>query len=190
MCNKDLEGKTIAELRSINAKLNSDRTAASHALAIEKTERINEFNARKEQLELEYESSKAEAVAAYNVEKALLDKQYCEYGIEVGCLRDKRRLAEHDFEVDSYDDAIKVRMTWRHEIKVKKAAKLAQLQKELLQLKADHAKKKRELALEREHYEQDFKRRRMEMLEQFDEAMTSTRSAVAALIREYNCQEE
>ena len=174
--------ETLAELRTINARLNSERTAMSHALTKEKTELINQYNERQEKNELDYERKKLEVVNAYNIEKALLDKQYCEYGIEVGLEKDKRRLAETIEDVEQHDKRIKSLMDKRHIIKVNKANNMAKLQQELHQLKSEYTKTKRELGAERDIKLQEFGPRRQRCNYYFDVALEETRMAIAKIL--------
>jgi hypothetical protein len=174
--------ESLAELRTINARLNSERTAASHALTAEKTERINEYNKYQEKNELDYEELKFEKLDAYNVEKALLDKKYCELGVEVGLEKDRRRLAETIEEVEEHDNRIRLLMNERHNIKVRKAGILGRLNQELHELKANYLKTKRELGAQRDTELQSFVPRRQECNDYYDAAVEITRRAIAKLI--------
>ena len=174
--------ETLAELRTINARLNSERTAMSHALTREKTELINQYNERQEKNELDYERKKLEVINAYNIEKTLLDKQYCEYGIEVGLEKDKRRLAETVEEVEEHDKRIKSLMDERHIIKVNKANNLAKMDQELHQLKCEFIKTKRELGAERDIKLQEFAPRKQENNFYYDVALEETRMAIAKIL--------
>lgn len=174
--------ETLAELRSINARLNSERTAASHSLTREKTERINEYNKYQEKNELEYESKKLELVNDYNVNKVLLDKKFCELGVEVGLEKDRRRLAETLEDVEQHDNRIRLLMNERHSIKVNKAAILGRLQQELHELKSEYLKVKRELGAQRDLELQSFAPRRQETNDYYDAAVEITRHAIARLI--------
>lgn len=179
--------ETLAELRTINARLNSERTAKSHALNREKTERINEYNAFAEKNQLEYESKKTALVDAYNEVKIELDNKFCKFGVEVGYAKDKRRLAETNEDVESWDERINYCMTERHKIKVEKAELLTKLHKDLHLLKSAYLKLKRELGAQRDMEMQTFAPRRQEFNDWFDSAVEITRQAIAKIINTEQC---
>lgn len=179
--------ETLAELRTINARLNSERTAASHALTREKTERINQFNALAEKNLLEYESKKTQLVDAYNDVKIELDNKFCKFGVEVGYAKDKRRLAETNEDVESWDERINYCMTERHKIKVQKAELLTKLHKDLHELKSAFMTLKRETAAQRDMEIQLFAPRFQEKNDYFDAAVEITRQAIAKIMRECDC---
>lgn len=179
--------ETLAELRTINARLNSERTAASHSLTTEKTERINEYNKYQEKNELDYEAKKLELVNDYNVNKALLDKRYCELGIEVGLEKDRRRLADTLEAVEEHDHRIRLLMNERHIIKVNKANNLAKLQNELHEAKSEYLKVKRELGMQRDIELQSFGPRRQECNDYYDDDLDETRQAIAKILNECDC---
>lgn len=174
--------ETLAELRNINAKLNRERTAASHALIKEKTELINQYNKLQEENELDYERKKLEVINAYNIEKALLDKQYCSLGVEVGLEKDRRRLAETVEAVDEHDNRIRLLMQERHNIKINKANIAARFNQELHDLKSEHTKNKRELGAQHEAELQDFVPRKQESNDYYDDALEETRMAIAKIL--------
>ena len=174
--------ETLAELRTINARLNSERTAMSHALTREKTERINQFNQLAEKFLLEYEGKKTELVDAYNAVKIELDNKFCKFGVEVGYAKDKRRLAETNEDVESWDDRINYCMSKRAEIKVQKAELLSKLHKDLHELKSAFVKLKRETAAQRDMELQLFRPRFQENNEYFDAAVEITRMAIAKIL--------
>ena len=174
--------ETLAELRTINARLNSERTAKSHALTREKTERINQFNQLAEKFLLEYEGKKTELVDAYNAVKIELDNKFCKFGVEVGYAKDKRRLAETNEDVESWDDRINYCMSKRAEIKVQKAELLSKLHKDLHELKSAFVKLKRETAAQRDMELQLFRPRFQENNEYFDAAVEITRMAIAKIL--------
>lgn len=174
--------ETLAELRTINARLNSERTAASHALTREKTERINQFNAISEKNQLDYERKRTELIDAFNDVKVELDNKFCKLGVEVGYAKDKRRLAETNEEVDSWDDRIDYCMTERHKIKVQKAELLTKLHKDLHELKSAFMALKRETAAQREMEVQLFAPRFQANNDYFDAAVEVTRQAIAKII--------
>lgn len=175
--------ETLAELRTINARLNSERTAMSHALTREKTERINQFNELAEKFLLEYEGKKTELVDAYNAVKIELDNKFCKFGVEVGYAKDKRRLAETNEDVESWDDRINYCMSERHRIKVQKAELLSKLHKDLHELKSAFVKLKRETAAQRDMEMQLFRPRFQANNEYFDAAVEITRQAIAKIIK-------
>lgn len=179
--------ETLAELRTINARLNSERTAASHALTREKTERINQFNALAEKNLLEYESKKTQLVDAYNDVKIELDNKFCKFGVEVGYAKDKRRLAETNEDVESWDDRINYCMTERHKIKVQKAELLTKLHKDLHELKSAFMTLKRELGAQRDMEMQTYAPRRQECNDYFDAAVEITRQAIAKILNKCDC---
>jgi len=174
--------ESLAELRTINARLNSERTAASHALSREKTERINEYNKYKQKNELDYEAKKLELVDAFNAVKTELDKKYCEYGVEVGLEKDRRRLADTIKEVELHDERIRLLMNERHNIKVKKAELLTKLHVDLHNLKSAYMELRRELGAQRDIEMQSFAPRRQECNDYYDAAVEITRHAIAKLL--------
>ena len=175
--------ETLAELRTINARLNSERTAASHALTREKTERINQFNAIAEKNLLDYESKKTELIDAFNNLKIELDGKFCKFGVEVGYAKDKRRLAESNEDVDSWDERINYCMTERHKIKVQKAELQAKLHKDLHELKSAFMALKRETAAQREMEMQLFAPRFQANNDYYDAAVEVTRQAIAKIVK-------
>ena len=174
--------ETLAELRTINARLNSERTAMSHALTKEKTELINQYNERQEKNQLDYERKRTELIDAFNDVKVELDNKFCKFGVEVGYAKDKRRLAETNEDVESWDDRINYCMTERHKIKVEKAELLTKLHKDLHELKSAFVKLKRETSAQRDMELQLFRPRFQENNEYFDAAVEITRMAIAKIL--------
>ena len=179
--------ETLAELRTINARLNSERTAASHALTREKTERINQFNALAEKNLLEYEQKKTELVDTFNEVKIELEKKYSEFGVEVGLEKDRRRLADSIKEVDEHDERIRLLMNERHKIKVQKAEMLTKLHKDLHELKSAFMTLKRELGAQRDMEMQLFAPRFQANNDYFDAAVEITRQAIAKILNKCDC---
>ena len=179
--------ETLAELRTINARLNSERTAASHALTREKTERINQFNALAEKNLLEYESKKTQLIDAFNNVKIELDNKFCKYGVEVGLEKDRRRLADSIEEVNEHDERIRLLMNERHKIKVQKAELLTKLHRDLHELKSAFMTLKRELGAQRDMEMQTYAPRRQECNDYFDAAVEITRQAIAKILNKCDC---
>lgn len=179
--------ETLAELRTINARLNSERTAASHALTREKTERINQFNSLAEKNLLEYESKKTQLVDAFNDVKIELDNKFCKYGVEVGLEKDRRRLADSIKEVEEHDERIRLLMNERHKIKVQKAELLTKLHRDLHDLKSAFMTLKRETAAQRDMEIQLFAPRFQENNDYFDAAVEITRQAIEKIINSEQC---
>lgn len=184
----DIEGKTLAELRTLNVRFEREQAAELSALRTEYQTMQRDFVLRKETDEAEIEGKFTELWDRYHDDIEPLDDEYRRLGVVIGTLMDKRHNADES-EYDAFRQQIEAAMDRRREIKRQRRDIAEKFRQDKTALKREMKKTQRERGNAHMDAERALRDRRLEIRRRYEDMHDRVRKEIANRLAEERASE-